>query len=128
MNSYQLSLKRNHIMEVPSEEDCFSYIITCTIESCNYVPPPHVYPCISPHLHFWLKFPHRYLCLGYKPSLLCLDIRVHKLIKTVATAHYLCHIMTYFIAFLKFCPSNSQRKCRDRALMWHSLVGNGRHM
>ena len=41
---------------------------------------------------------------------------------------YLCHIMTYFIAFLKFCPSNSRRKCSDRVPMWHSLVDNGCHM
>ena len=35
--------------------------------------------------------------------------------------------MPYFVVFLEFCPSNSQRKYRDRAATWHSMVGNGHH-
>ena len=35
--------------------------------------------------------------------------------------------MPYFVAFLKFCPSNCQRKCRDHTPTWHLLVGNDCH-
>ena len=35
--------------------------------------------------------------------------------------------MPYFVAFLEFCPSNCQRKCRNRMPKRHLSVGNGRH-
>ena len=50
-----------------------------------------------------------------------------KTVATVRTLRQLCHIIAYFVAFLKFYPSNSQRKCRDHASMWHSLVSNSYH-
>ena len=55
---------------------------------------------------------------------------MHRPIKTVATASKLaiCVInMPYFVVFLEFCPSNSQRKYRDRMPTWHLTVGNGHH-
>ena len=43
--------------------------------------------------------------------------------RSVSYGPDLCHILPYFVVFLVFCPSNSQRKYRERAPMrqiqWH---------